>query len=163
MMESHGGAEGTGGLADEVVEFERRLLSMCHLDLAVEAADTGDGLMVSLSGPDRDLMFQDRAQLMEANQSLLNRIFGRRLGDGQRIVLDCEEFRKRKEHELQLIAEKAMEKVRRTGEPHELGNLNPYERRIVHLAVGAFTDVSSVSEGEGFLKRLRIVPGGPKG
>jgi predicted RNA-binding protein Jag len=49
-----------------------------------------------------------------------------------------------------------MDKVRTSGEPQEIGPLNPYARRIVHLTVAEDTALTSESSGDAFLKTVVI-------
>ncbi len=145
-------------ILEEIREFQAELLRHMGLELELQIEPTPEHILVQLTGPDRDLMLQDRAELLEANQYLLTRIFGQKLPEGQRIVVDCDGFRGRKEQELRAIAAKASEKAKRTGLRQELGLMNPYERRIVHLAVAEDREVTSSSSGEGFMKRVTIAP-----
>jgi spoIIIJ-associated protein len=126
-----------------------------ELDVSIERAEDGS-VRVDLSGEDRDLVVQNRAEVLEVFQYLVNRIFG---GAGAaRIVVDCDGYRERKENELREIALRVSERVRRTGEEEELGLMNPYERRIVHLAVAEAEGVTTESEGDGLMKRVVILP-----
>lgn len=145
-------------IVDGIRDFQAKLLRLSGLELELQVEASAESLFVRMSGPDRDLMLQDRAELLEAYQYLLTRVFGHRLPEGQRIVVDCDGFRGRKEQELRAIALKVSEKAKRTGMKQELGLMNPYERRIVHLAVAEDSAVTSSSSGEGFLKRVTIAP-----
>jgi spoIIIJ-associated protein len=49
-------------------------------------------------------------------------------------------------------------KVKTSGAPQEIGPLNPYARRIVHLAVSEDAGVTSESIGDAFLKTVVISP-----
>jgi len=148
-------------VVEEIREFQAELLRLMGLELQLQIEPSPEHVILRMTGPDRDLMLQDRAELLEANQYLLTRIFGQMLPEGQRIVVDCDGFRERKEQELRAIALKASEKVKRTGLKQELGLMNPYERRIVHLAVAEDRDLTSSSSGEGFMKRVTIAPAEP--
>ena len=90
---------------------------------------------------------------------LLNRVFATRLS-GQRIVTDCDGFRMRKEEELRQIAQRVSQRVKLTGTQEVLGLMNPHERRIVHMAVAEEEGVTTESDGEGFMKRITILPQG---
>ena len=72
--------------------------------------------------------------------------------------MDCEGYRARKERELQEIAARVAERVKRTGEEEEVGRMNPYERRVVHLAVAEIEGVTTESEGDGVMKCVVIFP-----
>jgi predicted RNA-binding protein Jag len=49
-----------------------------------------------------------------------------------------------------------MDKARTSGTPQEIGPLNPYARRIVHLTVAEDENLSSESIGDAFLKTIVI-------
>ncbi|MFQ5789688.1 MAG: protein jag [Acidobacteriota bacterium] len=152
--------QGKGGresVEQEVKGFLEEVLERMRFKLHVRLVDKGEYLFVELSGQDRDEVLQNRAELLEVFQYLLNRVFGRRLG-GRRLVADCDGFRERKEQELREIARRASERVKLTGMKQQLGLLNAYERRVVHLAVAEQEGVTSASSGEGLLKRITIMP-----
>ena len=77
---------------------------------------------------------------------------------GKRIHLDSAGFRKIREDEVVEIARRTAEQVRARGEESLLSPLNPYERRIVHLALSEVEGVATRSVGDGFLKRIAIYP-----
>src|SRR3972149_6491441 len=144
-------------IEEEVRSFQVAVVKGMGLDLSVEVASTEENVVVEMRGPERDEVLQARAELLDSFQYLLNRIFGSRL-EGRRVVVDCEGFRKGKEEELRQIAQKVSERVRLTGSEEVLGLMNPHERRIVHLAVGEQEGVTTASDGDGFLKRITILP-----
>jgi spoIIIJ-associated protein len=155
MAEKTGKDETT--IDQEILELQKDIVKRMGLSLSVVVETSEENVEISMSGRDRDMVLEKRAELLEAFQYLLNRIFSKRL-DARRVVVDCDGFRKRKEEELQLIARRVSEKVKLTGMEQELGLMNPYERRIVHLAVAKEEGVSSESSGEGFMKRVTIMP-----
>jgi spoIIIJ-associated protein len=71
-------------------------------------------------------------------------------------VIDALGFRRDKDAELRQMAAFLVEKAKVSGVPQEIGPLNPYARRIVHLAVAEDTTVSSESIGDAFLKTVVI-------
>jgi spoIIIJ-associated protein len=143
---------------DSIRDFVSRMIHHLGWDLSVSVSSPDDDtIVIDLSGEDRDLLLCDRAEVLEVFQYLLNRIFGRD-SDGRRIVADCDGYRARKEIELKEIALRVSERVRRTGTREELGLMNPYERRIVHLAVAETEGVTTESMGEGVMKRVVILP-----
>ena len=144
---------------EALAEFVRRMIGHLGWDLAVRVEEVeGETIRVDLSGEDRDIVLCNRAEVLEALQYLLNRTFGRENRDAQRILVDCNGYRARKEMELREIALRVSDRVRRTGAREELGLMNPYERRIVHLAVAETEGVTTVSAGEGVMKRVIILP-----
>jgi spoIIIJ-associated protein len=156
-------AEEGKDLETAMEEFVETMVGYLDWDLAVKVEDLDEEtIRVDLSGGDRDLLLCDRAEVLEVLQYLLNRIYGRerepRDGRPLRIVVDCDGFRARKEAELREIAIRVSERVRRTGAQEELGLMNPYERRIVHLTVAEAEGVTTESHGDGVMKRVVILP-----
>jgi len=154
-----------GNLSDErqpievIGETVRQMMDHLDWDLEVRVEEIeGETIRVDLEGEDRDLVLCNRAEVLESLQYLLNRMFARDNREGQRILVDCDDYRARKEAELREIALRVSDRVRRTGEREELGLMNPYERRIVHLAVAETEGVTTVSAGEGVMKRVIILP-----
>ena len=145
-------------LEDAVRDLVEKMIEHLEWDLVV-AVDGRDPetLRVDLEGDDQEELVRNRAEVLEVFQYLTNRIYGRRLGE-RRLVVDCGGFRARKEAELREIAARVSERVRATGLEEEVGRLNPYERRIVHLAVADQDGVTTESSGEGVMKRVYILP-----
>ena len=94
---------------------------------------------------------------LNALQYLLNRIVyrGRR---GRKIHVDSQGFRRVREDEIVEIAMRTADKVKARDEECVMSPLNPYERRLVHMALGEVDGVATRSIGDGFLKRVAIFP-----
>jgi spoIIIJ-associated protein len=141
-----------------VRDFVEDMIDCLDWDIAVELGDEDEEtLRIELSGEDRDVMMQNRAELLEVFQYLLNRIFGRELGE-KRVLVDCDGYRARKELELKEIAARVSERVLLSGEEEKLDLMNPHERRVVHLAVAEKEGVTTESSGDGLMKRVIILP-----
>lgn len=145
-------------LEDSIRELIDEMLDLLDWDLEVDVdGEDPETMRVELFGEDRDILVRNRAEVLEVFQYLTNRIFGRDLSD-RRIVVDCEGYRARKEAELVEVAARVSERVRASGEEEELARMNPYERRIVHMAVAELEGVTTESEGDGVMKRVVIIP-----
>ncbi|HET9481347.1 MAG TPA: R3H domain-containing nucleic acid-binding protein, partial [Candidatus Polarisedimenticolia bacterium] len=99
-----------------------------------------------------------KGSVLEAFQLLLSKVVESRHGLEKRLVLDCDGYRRGRDKDLVEAALRAAETVRRSGEPMELDPMNPYERRLVHLALAEEKGVATESQGDGFLKRILITP-----
>ena len=93
---------------------------------------------------------------LQALQHLVATAFRKQLGDDNRIVIDCNGFRRDKDAELKQMARFVADKAKSTGMPQEMGPLNPYERRIVHLTIADDPGVTSESIGDAFMKTVII-------
>jgi spoIIIJ-associated protein len=141
----------------EVERLTDRILGGLGLDVRAKATDTETAVLVDLTGSDRDYLLSRKGEGLGALQYLLNRIIykGRK---GKKIQVDCGGFRKLHEDEIVEIAVRSAEKAKARGEECLLNPMNPYERRLVHIALAEIGGVETRSVGDGFLKRVAIVP-----
>lgn len=142
-------------LHDRVRDFMRRTLEAMGLPLEVSVHDTPDNVRVELSGAGGEQLLRRRGEALDALQQIVNTGFRRHLEDDRSFVVDCLDYRKGKDAELRQMARFMMEKAKSAG-PQEMGPLNPYARRIVHLTVAEDPAMSSESIGDAFLKTVII-------
>ena len=139
------------------------MLRLAGFDLEARVAGTDEAVKVMLSGPDRRLLVQKDGELVASLQFLLNRMARRAWPRISHLTVECEGFRDRREEDLVQLAREVASQVARTGRPKKLHSMNPYERRLVHIAVREFPEVTSHSVGEGFLKQVTVAPAGSGG
>jgi spoIIIJ-associated protein len=123
-----------------------------------------DASVVNLAvrGDSSALLIGKHGQTLDAIEYLLNRIVIRDSGSTTRIEVDVEGYRARREEGLITTARRMAEKVRETGRPATVDLMNPRDRRIVHMALKDESGVTSRSQGEGFLRKLIILPAGKR-
>jgi spoIIIJ-associated protein len=102
------------------------------------------------------LLIRKNGEGLQALQHVVATAFRRQLGEDGRIVVDCMGYRRDKDVELGQLARLAADKARTTGAPQEMGPLNPYERRIVHLAIAEDPSMASESVGDALMKTVII-------
>ncbi|MBW8895952.1 MAG: hypothetical protein JF613_07185 [Acidobacteria bacterium] len=142
-------------LQEKVREFTRQTVAAMGLPLDVAVVDAGDNIRVELSGEGGEALLRRKAEALDALQQIVNTAFRRELNDDRSFVVDCMDYRKAKDAELRQMARFMMEKARAAG-PQEMGPLNPYARRLVHLTVAEDPQMSSESIGDAFLKTVII-------
>ncbi len=147
-------------LNEQMVEFVQTITTAMGLDLEVSVEPLPDGTRVVIAGDGCDVFVRRRAAGLDALQHLVNAAF-RRNHPGRHIVVDCLDYRKGKDAELQETAKLLAARARETGEAQEIGPLNPYARRIVHLAVAEDPNASSESIGDAFMKTVVITANEP--
>ena len=101
------------------------------------------------------LLLKRKGEALDALQQIVNTGFRRDLDDDRSFVVDCMGYRKGKDDELKQMTRFTMEKAKLSG-PQEMGPLNPYSRRLVHLTVAEDPAMSSESIGDAFLKTVII-------
>ncbi len=143
-------------LGQEIVTFVEAVVGAMGLQLKVSSTTTDDTLEIELDGEDGGVLTRRSGEGLQALQHLLATAFRRQLGDDYRVVIDCMGFRREKDAELRQMAKFTAERARSTGAPQEIGPLNPYERRLVHLTIADIAGASSESIGDAFLKTVVI-------
>ena len=142
-------------LHERVREFTKETVAAMGVPLDVTVVDAGDNIRVELTGDGGEVLLRRRAEALDALQQIVNTAFRRELKDDRSFVVDCMDYRKAKDAELRQMARFMMEKARVSG-PQEMGPLNPYARRVVHLTVAEDPEMSSESIGDAFLKTVII-------
>ena len=142
-------------LHERVREFTKQTVAAMGVPLEVTVVDAGDNIRVELSGEGGEVLLRRRAEALDALQQIVNTAFRRELEDNRSFVVDCMDYRKAKDAELRQMARFMMDKAK-TGGPQEMGPLNPYARRLVHLTVAEDPQMSSESIGDAFLKTVII-------
>jgi len=142
-------------LHERVREFMKETLAAMGVPLDVAVVDAGDNIRVELSGEGGEVLLKRRAEALDALQQIVNTAFRRELKDDRSFVVDCMDYRKAKDAELRQMARFTMEKAKTAG-PQEMGPLNPYARRLVHITVAEDPQMSSESIGDAFLKTVII-------
>jgi len=143
-------------LQERVRQFTLDTLAAMGLTLDVAIDDTPDGIRVEISGEGGETLLRRRAEALDALQLIVNTAFRRELTDDRSFVVDCLDYRKGKDAELRQMTRFMMEKVKTNHAPQEMGPLNPYARRIVHLTVAEDAMLASESIGDAFLKTVII-------
>ena len=143
-------------LHDRVRAFVEDTLTAMGLPLHVAISETPDSVRIDLSGEQGDVLLRRRAESLDALQHIVNTAFRRELKDDRTFVVDCLDYRRAKDAELRQMARFMMERAKSSGTPQEIGPLNPYARRLVHLTVAEDPRMSSESIGDAFLKTVII-------
>jgi spoIIIJ-associated protein len=142
--------------AAEICEFVERIVGAMGLQLKATPEEMPDGLRINLNGEDGSLLTRRQGEALAAMQHIVAAVFRQEVDERRRLVVDCQGYRKSKDAELKQMATFLAQKARDTGLAQEMGPLNPYERRIVHLAVAEVEKVSSESIGDAFEKTVII-------
>jgi spoIIIJ-associated protein len=143
-------------LHGRVSEFMQKTLGAMGVPLEIAIVDGPDSVRVELSGEGGELLLRRKAEALDALQHIVNTAFRRELKDDRSFVVDCLDYRKAKDAELKQMARFVMDKAKSTGTPQEMGPLNPYARRLVHMTVAEDAQMSSESIGDAFLKTVII-------
>ena len=140
----------------QIAGFVQNVVNAMGVTLTVNVEETAEGTHINLEGEDGGVLVRRGGEGLQALQHIVATAFRKQLGDDNRIIIDCNGFRKDKDAELRQMAQHMAEKARSSGIPQEMGPLNPYERRIVHLAIAEVPTATSESIGDAFMKTVII-------
>jgi spoIIIJ-associated protein len=158
---SPGAAAPANGKADLARGLVDSLLKHMGVRAQVTVRQGSDPITLDISGRDLGALIGWRGETLRALQSVTNVMVGKHLADGERIIVDVERYRQRREHTVREIAMRAARQVKMTGDAITLDAMQPFERRAIHLALEGDPEVTSSSIGEEPDRRVVVGPRKP--
>jgi spoIIIJ-associated protein len=144
--------------ADTAKEIVGQLLARMGIRCSVTSRATPEAIVVDVSGRDLGVLIGWRGETLRALQTMTNLLASRKIGPDQRVIVDVERYRQRRENTVREIAYRAARQVKVTGDPITLDAMQPFERRAIHLALESDPDVTTVSIGEEPDRRVVVGP-----
>jgi spoIIIJ-associated protein len=144
--------------ADTAKEIVGQLLQRMGIRCSVTSRATPEAIVVDVSGRDLGVLIGWRGETLRALQTMTNLLASRKIGPDQRVIVDVERYRQRRENTVREIAYRAARQVKVTGDPITLDAMQPFERRAIHLALESDPDVTTVSIGEEPERRVVVGP-----
>jgi len=149
-------AQETGGDLDEqadvAADFVEGLLEAMGLDADVEINDADGVTYVDVwaaeESEDMGVLIGKGGHTLDALQEVTRNHVQRQTGERCRMLVDVEDYRKRRRSQLVRRARDAARQVGKTGRPQALEPMNAYERKIVHDTVAEVGGLETYSEGE---------------
>jgi spoIIIJ-associated protein len=143
-------------LDGRVIDFVTDVLGAMGLPLDVDLEETPDAVRVNITGEGAETLLRRQGETLDALQVIVNTAIRREERGERHYIVDALGFRKEKDAELRQMARFLMEKAKTSGIAQEMGPLNPYARRQVHLTVTEDPTMSSESIGDNFMKTVVI-------
>ena len=143
-------------LTRQIADFVQSVVNAMGVELTATVEDSPEATRINLEGEDGGVLIRRGGEGLQALQHVVATAFRKQLGDDNRVVVDCNGFRRDKDAEIKQMARFMAEKARTSGMPQEMGPLNPYARRLVHLVVADVPGMTSESIGDAFLKTVVI-------
>jgi spoIIIJ-associated protein len=157
------GASPTNGKADVARSLVEGLLKHMGVRAQVTVRTGTEPITLDISGRDLGALIGWRGETLRALQSVTNVMVGKHLAEGERVIVDVERYRQRREHTVREIALRAARQVKMTGDAITLDAMQAFERRAIHLALQDDPDVGSSSIGEEPDRRVVVGPRKPAG
>lgn len=115
-------------------------------------------ILVDLSGPDSDLLLERGAELLRAFETVTQEMLRLAGNEHEKVQFDCKNHRAMRIQELQMAAQVAADRVRKTGVPYQFSPMTSRERRILHLALRNAEDLKTESSGEAGRRAVVVMP-----
>ena len=142
---------------EEVRLFLRNILNSMKVQAEIRIREENDIIHINLTGPKMGIIIGYRGETLDALQYLTSLVVNKDHNlPYKKVVLDTENYRKKREETLIRVAEKTAYKVKKIRRPYKLEPMNPYERRIIHSALQDNEYVYTFSKGEEPHRRVVI-------
>ncbi|MDO9229382.1 MAG: RNA-binding cell elongation regulator Jag/EloR [Syntrophales bacterium] len=147
---------------EPAAEKARRLLegilTRMQISSPVDVEETEEAIILNIRGDGSGLLIGKRGQNLDAIQYIVNKAVHHSANGHKMIVIDTEEYRKRREESLVALAMRLGEKVRKTKKPVTVGHMNAHDRRVIHMAMQDDETLTTKSRGEGEYRKIVILP-----
>ena len=129
-------------------EFLKKIFKSMHKDIQIECIEEDINYKFNLIGDDLGVLIGKHGQTLDSLQYLTNMSANKNVtGARVRIVLDVENYRKRREETLCQLAERLANKARKYRTKVVLEPMNRHERKIIHMALQDYADIITYSDG----------------
>lgn len=136
----------------------KQVLKVMDLEVEMNVVENEQGVYISMKGPDLGILIGRRGETLDSLQYLINLSANKNQENRQRIILDVEGYRKKREETLRNLALKLAEKAKQKGRNVILEPMNSQERRIIHTTLQSRDDIYTYSEGEDPYRKIVISP-----
>lgn len=140
------------------VEFLKGLLPIMNVSAECVLGEEDEKIVIDIKAERSSSVIGYRGEILDALQTLAGAVANIGREDYRRVVVDCEDYREKREETLKSLAEKLAAKAVRTGRKIILEPMSPYERRILHSTLADSTEVKTESEGKEPNRYVVIVP-----
>ena len=139
-------------------EALQRIVDLITEDATISIEERSNRIFFDVKGGNSAVLIGKRGQTLEAMQYIVEKIVNKKRKERIGIQVDVEGYLEKRRINLEKTAFRLSEKVKRTGKPATIGQMNSHDRRIVHIALKDDNMVRTQSMGEGILRKLVIFP-----
>jgi spoIIIJ-associated protein len=134
------------------------LLERMGMEKQIDGFSKEGDVFLEIKGDEEGILIGKHGRTLDSLQVLINRMVNKRLKTPVRVVLDIDDYRKRRADTLTRMAIRLGEKVKRMGYAVTLGPFSAHDRRTIHIALKDDPFVRTESFGEGETKKITIIP-----
>lgn len=144
-------------VADVAVDYLKNILALFgETNSSIDEYDGDEGeLILDVNGGDLAVLIGRHGKTLDALQMVLSSLMSNRLKFHYPVSVDIEGYKSRRKNKIQQMARQAADRARKQGRV-TLAPMNAFERRLVHLALVSYDDITTHSEGEEPNRRVII-------
>ncbi|WP_101912788.1 RNA-binding cell elongation regulator Jag/EloR [Megasphaera vaginalis (ex Bordigoni et al. 2020)] len=132
----------------EAKAFLQEVLDKMKIPVIIEKMVKEDRIILHLHGENLGVLIGKHGQTLDALQYLTNLKTNQGHGSRHFVMLDVENYRRRREETLKQLALRLSGRVRRKNDKVVLEPMNGYERKIIHIALQDKAHIRTESEGQ---------------
>lgn len=133
---------------NQAEKFLLGLFKNMNMNVRLKSSSEEGILKIDMSGRGMGMLIGRRGETLDALQYLTSLVLNNGKEDYTKVMLDTEDYRKKREDTLRHLATRLADKVQKSGKRVVLEPMNPYERRILHSTLQDYENVYTYSEGE---------------
>ena len=146
-------------IGDTARDVTKTLLEKMGIDAEIrEVHESESKVYIELVSENSGLIIGKKGKTLEAVQFIINMIVSQKTKSDKKIIIDIESYRAKREKALKKLSQEIADKVIRTGKPYSMEPMNPFERRLVHMALQDHEHVMTKSEGQGAFRKVKVYP-----
>jgi spoIIIJ-associated protein len=139
-------------------EFVEKILHNMKVEATVKMEVLDQGVVIRITGEDVGILIGRRGETLESLQYLASLVVNRNSDRYQKVTVDIEGYRDRREDTLIKLAQRIASKVARTNKSVILEPMTPYERRIIHSTLQNNGTVATFSTGDEPYRKIIVKP-----
>lgn len=136
----------------DIAEFLKdklnEMLKNMDIEAKFETSIRDEQINIKIYSDKNAILIGKNGQTLQAIQTILRQIVFNEVGKYPYILLDVENYKEKKNNNLERTAKRIAKEVLKTKVEVKLDDMNSYERRIIHNALAEFKNISTTSEGE---------------
>ena len=142
----------------EAKEALEVILACMDIEATVHGSLDNGLISLKMDSAQGALLIGRHGQTIDALQYIVNRIVNKDAEDKMRVILDTEDYREKRREKIRRLAHRLAARVKNSGQPVTVTPMNSHDRRIIHLALQDDDEVTTVSQGEGIFRKVKIYP-----
>ena len=146
------------GKVEESINILQKLLDYMEIDARVDGEEKEDLIHLTIFSDYSGILIGRRGETLDSLEHLVDRIVNKNIEDRVSIIVDTEGYREKRREELNSLAKRIAQQVKMTGKPVVVASMRARDRKIIHIALKDDEEVETMSEGEGFERKVIISP-----